>query len=93
MRLLFTVCTMAIASGAVAAGLPTPEPPKTADCPATSRYEAAQRDGRALFSRLGDLPAAEAYKAVLRHDGRCEAPIIIRYNIGAAGQESKPDKR
>ena len=89
MRFLLMVCaTVATSNAAI---LPKSVPSKPADCPATSRYEAAQRDGRALFSRLGDLPAAEAYKAVLRHDGRCEAPIIIRYNIGAPG--SKPDTR
>ena len=93
MRLLFTILTMSAAGSAVAAGHSTSKPPKPTDCPTTSRYEAAQRDGRALFSKLGQLPPADAYKAVFRHDGRCEAPIIIRYNIGAAGQENKPDKR
>jgi hypothetical protein len=89
MRFLFMVCAMAATSSVLT--LPKSMPPKATDCPATSRYEAAQRDGRPQFSRLGDLPAADAYKAVLRHDGRCEAPIIIRYNLGAPG--SKPDAR
>ena len=89
MRFLFMICAMAPASAAVT--VPKSMPPKSADCAATSRYEAARDDGRALFSRLGDLPAAEAYKAVLRHNGRCETPIIFRYNIGAPG--SKPDTR
>jgi hypothetical protein len=81
MRFLMMACAMAAASSSLT--LSKSLPSKAADCPATSRYEAAQRDGRPQFSKLGDLPAAEAYKAVLRHDGRCETPIIIRYNVGA----------
>jgi hypothetical protein len=82
MRLLAVIAAAAFATNAIAAPPIASRSPKPADCPATSRYEAAQRNGAAKFSRLGDLPAAEAYKAVLRHDGRCEAPIIVRYDIG-----------
>lgn len=83
MRLLFIACVATLASSSAAAPLAPPTPPKPADCPATSRLEAAQRDGRALFNRLGELPPADAYKAVLRHNGRCEAPLIIKLNVGA----------
>ena len=82
MRLLviFSVAGLASSSAAATPITPTPKP---AECPATSRFEASQRGGAGLFSRLGDLPAADAYKAVYGHDGRCEVPIIVRYNIGA----------
>ena len=93
MRLLLTVCAIALASSSADAAPPTSQPSKTADCPATSRYQTAQRDGGALFSRLGDLPAADAYKAVWRHDGRCEAPIIVRYGIGAPSRAKAVPKR
>ena len=53
------------------------------DCPPTSRYEAARRGGPLGARRLNELPAADMYKAVYRHIGRCEAPIIVGYGIGA----------
>jgi len=51
-------------------------------CPATSRYEAARRGGKLPRSLLGELPAADLYKAVYRRVGGCEVPIIVRYDIG-----------
>jgi hypothetical protein len=89
MRFLFLILAAALTASAGGAAPIQGKSQKPADCPATSRYEAAQRGEVAQFSRLGDLPAAEAYKAALLMDGRgCEAPIIIRYDIGAPN----PDK-
>ena len=65
--------------------MPTFNPDASAPstCPPTSRYEAARRGGKLAPRHLDELPAADLYKAVWRHIGRCEAPIIVRYNIGA----------
>ena len=58
----------------------------TADeCPPTSRFHAAERDkARGIIrpQRLTELPMGDAYAAVYRHIGRCEAPVIVRYGIG-----------
>jgi hypothetical protein len=93
MRLLFlTVAMIGVsASGAIAADFsplrdmpvlnPNEGSPKS--CPPTSRYEAA-RGGKSLGMRkLNELPAGDLYLAVDRRIGRCPAPIIVRYNIGA----------
>ena len=52
------------------------------DCPPTSRYEASRHGGPLGPQHLTDLPGADMYKAAYRHIGRCEVPIITRYNIG-----------
>src|SRR4051812_46442945 len=51
-------------------------------CPPTSRYEAARRGGKLGRSLLSELPAADLYLSVYRKIGGCEAPIIVRYNVG-----------
>lgn len=51
-------------------------------CPPTSRYEAAKRGGNLDLKKLNELPAADAYKAVLREIDGCNAPIIVGYGIG-----------
>lgn len=92
MRVLLIGAAIALAGSAAASPPFSAQLPRSSECSVTSRYSAARRDRPALFSRLGDLPPADAYKAVLRHNGRCEAPIIIRYNIGAV-EEIMSDKR
>ena len=52
-------------------------------CPPTSRYEAAKRGGKLGLEKLNELPAADAYKAVLREIDGCNAPIIVGYGLGA----------
>ena len=80
-----------ILAAAAAASVPTPtrnmpvvNPNGAASsiCPATSRYEAARRGGKLPPSLLNQLPTADAYSAVYRRIGGCEAPVIVRYNVG-----------
>jgi hypothetical protein len=71
-------------SGAPAADMPVvnPNANQPANCPATSRYDASRRGNKTLKAqRLNELPDADAYKAVYRRIGRCEAPIIVKYGI------------
>ena len=51
-------------------------------CPPTSRWEAAKRGERLGLKKLNELPAADAYKAVLREIDGCNAPIIVGYGLG-----------
>lgn len=51
-------------------------------CPPTSRYEAAKRGEKLGLRKLNDLPAADAYKAVLREIDGCNAPIVVGYGFG-----------
>ena len=51
-------------------------------CPPTSRWEAAKRGERLGLKKLNELPAADAYKAVLREVDGCNAPIIVEYGLG-----------
>jgi hypothetical protein len=96
MRLALLTAPLAICAAAAAA---TPQPigdmrvfnpdaSQPASCPPTSRYEAARRGGKLPPSLLGELPGADLYKAVYRHIGHCEAPIIVRYNIGAPSESN-----
>jgi hypothetical protein len=56
-------------------------------CPQTAAQMAADRARKAgggdLFHKLTELPPANAYVAVFRHDSNgCEAPIVVRYGVG-----------
>jgi len=91
MRLLLVATTLLALSGAASAttrqparDMPVvnPDAAAPAECPPTSRYEAARRGGRLAPHDLIELPGADLYKAVYRHIGRCNVPIIVRYNIG-----------
>ena len=56
--------------------------PGSAECPRTTTYY-AYRDGKPLKpQKLTELPPANTYLAVFRHIGSCEAPIIVKYNVG-----------
>ena len=59
-----------------------PNASQPANCPATSRYEAAKRGKTPQAKKLNQLPAADAYKAVYRKIGGCEVPIVVQYGIG-----------
>lgn len=52
------------------------------NCPPTSRYEAAKRGGKLGAQKLGELPMADGYKAVLRRIDGCNAPIVVSYGFG-----------
>jgi hypothetical protein len=96
MRLLLLAFAVAISGSAFAAqpvqtrDMPVLDPtagsPKS--CPPTSRYEAARRGARLGMRNLDELPAADLYRAVYRRIGGCNAPIIVRYNVGGAGETS-----
>jgi hypothetical protein len=69
---------------------PAPKPPimkdtpwlSSPDCPQTASHY-AYRPGKPVAPRkLGELPPANMYAAVLRHDGRCEVPVIVKYGVG-----------
>lgn len=55
---------------------------QSANCPATSRYEAARRGKTPQARKLVQLPDADLYKAVYRRIGGCEAPIVVKYGVG-----------
>ena len=58
-----------------------PKASQPATCPATSRYEASKRGKVPRAQKLNELPDADVYRAVYRHIGRCEAPIIVKYGV------------
>jgi hypothetical protein len=58
-----------------------PKAGEPASCPATSRYEASKRGKSLKAQKLNQLPDADLYRAVYRHIGGCEAPIIVKYGI------------
>ena len=60
-----------------------PKASQPANCPATSRYEASKRGKAAKAQKLGELPDADLYRAVYRHIGPCEAPIIVKFGVNA----------
>ena len=51
------------------------------NCPATSRYEASKRGKSPRAQKLNELPDADVYRAVYRHIGGCEIPVIVRYRV------------
>ena len=62
-------------------------PHSTAKCKKSEAFVAAspgRYDGkRPMGQKLTELPPADMYRAVLRHDENgCGAPIIVKYNIG-----------
>ena len=91
MRLVFLASAAILATTPAAAApsrpagqMPVLNPDAAAprDCPPTSRYEAARRGGPLTLRHLNELPGADMYKAVYRHIGGCQAPIIVRFDIG-----------
>jgi hypothetical protein len=54
----------------------------TAECPQTTAHIAVERGKGPPMKKLNELPPANAYKAVYRHIGGCEVPVVVRYNVG-----------
>lgn len=87
MRLFLVAAIASIAGPASAVAVPTPAQPGSADqarqhCPRTTSIY-AYKGGKAVTpKKLTDLPAANAYSAVLRRIGGCEVPIVVRYGVG-----------
>ena len=53
-------------------------------CGQDNRVLPASSSTRSGFQRLDRLPAAKEYLTLYRSVGGCPAPVIVRYNIGAA---------
>lgn len=91
MRLLAIIILASAPSAAEAASyahparempLYNPDANAGATCPPISRFEASRRGGKPSLRHLDELPGADLYKAVYRHVGGCNDPIIVRFNIG-----------
>ena len=92
MRVLLLTSLLAIPASAAtvpARDMPAynPTPREAAGlCPKTAAQIAAERvkrGGAAKLHKLTDLPPANAYIAVFRHDSNgCEAPIVVKYGLG-----------
>lgn len=92
MRLLLMTALVAVPASAVtlpARDMPTYNPTSSAAaglCPKTAAQVAAERvkqGAGAKLHKLTELPPANAYVAVFRHDAKgCEAPIVVKYGLG-----------
>jgi hypothetical protein len=51
-------------------------------CPRTTSYYAYRSSEPLKPRKPTELPPANAYAAVYRHIGRCEAPIVVKYGVG-----------
>jgi hypothetical protein len=60
-----------------------PNASQPANCPATSRYEAARPGKTPQARKLGQLPDADLYKAVYRRIGGCEAPNVVKFGVSS----------
>jgi hypothetical protein len=97
MRLLILALSLSATTSALAADsrpardmpMVNPNAGAPANCPPTSRYEAARRGGKLPPRLLNQLPAADMYNAVYRRVGGCEVPIIVRYNVGGASPNGR----
>ena len=70
---------------AAAAMITAPRPLQSgapAYCPRTTSYYAYRSSQPLTPHRLTELPPANAFSAVYRHIGGCEAPIIVKYRVG-----------
>ena len=81
--LLFAAAFFAAASAEPARDMPVvnPRAGQPANCPATSRYEASRRGKTPRAQKLGELPDADAYKAVYRRIGGCEVPVVVKFGV------------
>jgi hypothetical protein len=66
---------------ALSAATATAPPPAKPICP-VSRIEQAGAPQTPRISRLGDMPPAKEIIAVLRTVDGCEAPIVVRDEVG-----------
>lgn len=55
---------------------------KSDTCPQTTAVHAWTRDKKLAPQKLGELPPANAYKAVYRKIGGCEVPVVVKYGVG-----------
>lgn len=52
------------------------------ECPRTTSMHAFDRSKPLKPQKLGELPPANAYKAVYRLVRGCEVPVVVKYGIG-----------
>ncbi len=83
--LIGTALTVALIAPTSAAP-PTSTPPK---CP----FERTRYPDKAEFHRLGELPPANQYLAVVRQIDGCKADIIRARGLGANGRPIPPTRR
>ena len=86
MRLLLVAALTFVASPAAAVAVQTPNNSAgplqgSARCPQTTSVYAWDRSKTVKPQKLTELPDANAYAAVLRHIGRCEVPVVVRYGV------------
>ena len=89
MRFLLVALIALMPAAASAAALQNAPPAKDSASPALVKCKQAKaqyyayRDGKPLKPhKLTELPLANAYIAIVRNDGVCEVPVIVRYNMG-----------
>ena len=76
---------MLLLVAAVSAMSPASQPLQSAtptNCPRTTNYYAYRSREPLKPRKLNELPPANAYAAVYRHIGGCEAPIVVEYGVG-----------
>ena len=81
------LASLIVAAAPASAAVRMVEPPATAaasktNCPKAAQYQAWKEKGKLAPMKLGDLPAANAFKAVLRTVDGCNVPVIVKYGIG-----------
>jgi hypothetical protein len=89
MRLLaIALITLMSGSPVMAAATPAADMPvinpnagQPSNCPALSRYEASRQGKTPQARKLGQLPDADAYRAVYRRIGRCQVPVIVKFGV------------
>jgi hypothetical protein len=90
MRLLFAIAALPliVPAASTARTLVVHSPQKPAElaqsndnCPRTTSVYAWDRGKQVTPRRLTDLPDANVYASVLRHIGRCEVPVVVRFGV------------
>jgi hypothetical protein len=76
LALMLAGATPAVANNSASAALAAP------NCPRTTSMHAFDRSKPLKPQKLGELPAANAYKAVYRLIGGCEVPMVVKYGVG-----------
>jgi hypothetical protein len=79
--LALALTTASAAAPAAATPVINPKAGQAQNCPATSRYEASRRGKTPKAQKLNQLPDADVYRAVYRHIGGCEVPVIVKYRV------------
>lgn len=79
---MLSLILVALAAPAAAHAPPLP----ALRCEQRSITYVGKAKGTGSFQRLGELPPARHYLAVVREVGGCPAPAVVRSGIGAGGR-------